>query len=200
MIGPDNSVSGFTKNIYLYLAIGIALIAAVVVYSAAQGNTESELRTLSKTSQRFAKAIGACKTAAFDIGGKHYALMAGISPSTDPNDGSTLAVLRYTNHAVRGNVNSDAFYDMLCTYDLEDPSVGPTRTYVGVLYGAEGGSFVPGSMLLVGTEVTVSDISISGGIGTISYLDASGGYAIPMTKKFFLEGDTLIYADTKNGL
>jgi hypothetical protein len=189
MQGPDNNISGFTKNLYLYIAIAIAVIAGAVIYFAQQGNTETSLETLSKTSQRFAKALGACKTATLDINGKSY-LVTDVGAGALPgDDASVQTVLSYTNHAVRGNVNSDAYNDMVCSYDLTDKDIG-TTSYVGVLFGAEDGRFFPGPTLLLGPQVTVDGMSISAGIGTIQYTESNGS---KVEKKFFLEGDTLIF-------
>lgn len=199
MIGPDNNISGFSKSLYLYIAVGIALIAGVIVYSAEEGNTETSLQTLSRTSQRFAKALAACKTGTFDLHGVTYtATLPGVQPQ--PGEGDTpQPILTYTNHAVRGNVNSDAFYDMVCTYDMTGAD-GVTQSYVGVLFGAEDGKFLPGPMLPLGAQVKIDELSINAGISTIRY-SASGDQSsgAPIEKKFFLEGDTLTFADTAKG-
>jgi hypothetical protein len=199
MIGPDNNISGFSKSLYLYIALGIALIAGVVVYSAEEGNTESSLQTLSRTSQRFAKALAACKTGTFDLHGISYtATLPGTQSQAGEGDTAS-PILTYTNHAVRGNVNSDAFYDMVCTYDLTN-SEGVTQSYVGVLFGGEDGKFYPGPMLALGSQVKIDELSINTGISTIRYStsgDESSG--APIEKKFFLEGDTLTFADTAKG-
>lgn len=196
MQGPDNNISGFTKNLYLYITLGIAIIAGAVVYSAQQGNTESSLELLSKTSQRFARAVAACKTAKYEIDGKSYAVTPAGQPAPEVAPGDTPPpVLTFTDHAVRGNVNSDAYYDMVCTYDLTDKDIG-TKSYVGVLFGGEGEQFFPGPTLLIGPQVTVNSLSISGGITTISYTEG-GALASSASKerKFFLEGDTLSFTD-----
>lgn len=199
MIGPDNNISSFSKNLYLYIALGIALIAGVVVYSAEEGNTETSLKTLSRTSQRFAKALAACKTGTFDLHGVTYtATLPGAQPQVGEGD-APQPLLSYTNHAVRGNVNSDAFYDMVCTYDLTNAD-GVTQSYVGVLFGGEDGKFYPGPMLGLGAQVKIDELSINTGISTIRYSttgDVSSG--VPIEKRFFLEGDTLTFADTAKG-
>lgn len=201
MHGPDNDISSFTKNLYLYIAIAIAIGAAAVTYFAQQGNTETSLQTLSRTSQRFARALAACKTATYDINGKSYTVTLDGQPQPASADEEISAMLSYTKHAVRGNVNSDAYYDMVCTYDLTDRDIG-TKSYIGVLFGGESGKFFPGPTLLIGPKVHVNGLSISGGIGTINYTeggDASSGVAVE--KRFFLDGDTLTYADNgKSGL
>jgi hypothetical protein len=198
MQGPDNNISGFTKNLYLYISIVFAIVAGVIVYSAAQGNTETSLNVLSKTSQRFAKALAACKTGTFDIHGKSYTVTPRGTPAPTAPDGTTLPVLNYTNHAVRGNVNSDAFYDMVCTYDLIDPTAG-TQSYIGVLFGAENSAFFPGPMLLIGPQVKIDALSITSGIGTIDYSSTSTIDATQTEKRFFLDGDTLTFADSSKG-
>ncbi|HXK38331.1 MAG TPA: hypothetical protein VJ579_04665 [Candidatus Paceibacterota bacterium] len=190
MEGPDNNISSFTKNLYLYIAIIIALGALAVIYFAQQGNTETSLEALSKTSQRFAKALSACKTATFDINGKSYTVSATGATGLPVDDDTTTAVLQYTNHAVRGTVNSDAYNDMICSYDLTDEAIG-TRSYVGVLFGAEDGRFFPGPMLLLGPQVTINTMSVSAGIGTIQFTDSTGA---SIEKRFFLEGDTLTFS------
>ncbi len=197
MIGPDESIPGFTKNLYLYISIAIAIVAGVIVYSAAQGNTESSLQLLSKTSQRFARALTACKTATFDIAGNRYVVVPQGTVKLDA-DGNQVPVLNYTRHAVRGNVNSDAYYDMLCTYDLIAGD-GTKKSYVGALFGAENESFFPGPMLLIGPNEKIDALSISGGIGMLSYTEGDPATGEKQyTKRFFLDGDTLSFAD--NGL
>lgn len=195
MEGPNENISSFTKNLYLYIAIGIAIIAGAVVYFAQQGNTETSLETLSKTSDRFAKALAACKTATFDISGTSYLVAPeGQQPDAD----TTQPVLVYNNHAVRGNVNSDAFNDMICTYDLTDMTIG-AKTYIGVLFGSEDGRFFPGPMLLIGPKVNVETLSITGGIGTITYTES--GVSAKTSRRFYLEGDVLTFNDNgKSGL
>lgn len=153
------------KNKYLIIAVVIGLTAIALIFISNNYNSDTS-SGLIKPSKSMENSLSACKNAIIDIDGFSYKLKNEVASQGD-------SVLTYGKHSIKGLIDSGPINDAVCTYDLTSDQI-PKKTYISVLLGYTNEVYSTAGTLLLGSDITITNLRIANNKVLVSFKDVDG--------------------------